>query len=189
MKNIVLGVDLDEVVFKYNEGLREFVYDAFGIVVPDEDPSHYDFVSAGWFDSLEDFKKYHGFAVDTGLYARLEVYPEAVETLRDLAKSGYTINIITSRFVNPGQHRKVVQDTVDALDSNRIPYHNISFMSDKTLQRADAFIDDAPHNINGLEEHGQFVIRQVRNHNLDAGGIPAHDWREIREILREKFGQ
>lgn len=188
-EKIVLGVDLDEVVFKYNEGLREYLYEDLGIIVPDEEPSHYDFVKAGWFDTFDDFRKYHGYAVDTGLYARLDVYEDSVETLRDLVKNGYVINIITSRFVNPGQHRKVVQDTVEALDANRIPYNNISFMDNKALQRADAFIDDAPHNIENLSKINQFVIRQVRPHNVDCGGVPAKNWREIREILRDKFGR
>lgn len=186
---IVLAVDLDEVVFKYCEGLRAWQV-SHGFEVPDAEPVSWSFVESGWFDSEDDFKHAHAAAVDSGMYANLNVYEGAVGNLWDLSKSGYQINIITSRFVMPGQHKRAVTDTVAALDANRIPYSNISFLSDKGLQYADAYIDDGPINVERLMKMDRFVICRSMPYNMHVeSSARSSSWAETREILREKFGR
>lgn len=188
VRDTILGVDLDEVVFQYIEGLRKVLHTK-GVVPPSGEPVSYNMSSAGWFSSREDFCKAHGEAVDEGLYTSLELIPGAREKLWELSSAGYQINIITSRFVNPGQHRKVVSQTVEALETHRIPYSNISFLDNKVLQYADAYIDDSPTNLEGLTASGRFVIRKEMAYNVDSPGVRATSWEEIRSILREKFGK
>lgn len=187
-RKIVLGVDLDEVVYKYLEGLRSLMA-ADGLVAPEGEPLSYSMHGSGWFPTPEDYVKYHGAQVDAGLYEKLELHEGASETLWDLSDSGYKLNIITSRFVLPGQHEKVVKQTVRTLDRDSIPYSNLSFLSSKADQYADAYIDDSPTNLESLTGTGRLVIRRVMKYNELSPGVPASSWKEIREVLRSHFGR
>lgn len=184
---IVLGVDLDEVVFGYLEGLRARA-SSLGFSLPRENPRSWCFFESGWFPSREDFVTFHQEAVAHGLYEDLKPLPGAQKTLWDLSSSGYQINIITSRFVVPGQHQEVVRQTAAALDAHHIPYNNLSFLADKVLQHADAYLDDGPRNISALTEAGRPVIAFSMPYNE---GIPSFarvtSWSEAREILRNRF--
>lgn len=185
---IELGVDLDEVVFRYLKGLREHT-GRTGAALPVIDPEHFSLTRSGWFTSDEEFKRIHGEAVTEGLYAGLEMYENASPVLRDLARSGYRINIITSRFVNPGQHEIVVKDTARSLEANNIPYSNLSFLSDKTKMLMDGNVDDAPHNLEPLIALDRYTITFDQTYNKSIPGARATNWLELREILRAKFGR
>lgn len=186
---IILGVDLDEVVFQYIEGLRKYMVEVLGMNPPKDMPHNYSFKVSGWFDSEEEFKRVHGQAVEDGLYYKLDPVPGAIETLWDLSDSGYALNIITSRFVNPGQHERVVIDTARALQKHQVPHSNISFMKDKTLQIADLFIDDGPHNITALRGVGREVVTFDLPYNAHIPGPRVTNWQELRLLLKEKFGK
>lgn len=185
---IILGVDLDEVVYKYIEGLRRRMI-SNGLFPPEGETAYYSMTASGWFISDEEYFSFHGQQVEEGLYEDLELHEGASETLHDLSESGYRLNIITSRFVNPGQHQRVVAQTVASLDRDQIPYSNISFLAQKVNQYADAYIDDSPGNIASLTAAGRLVIKRNMLYNVDSPGIPAGSWEEIREILRRTFGQ
>lgn len=185
---VIIGCDLDEVVFPYAESLRTKMLEA-GLNPPDGDPVSYNMSESGWFDSITHFREFHGGEVDKGLYAGLVPFDDASETLRELVHSGYTNSIITSRFVNPGQHQKVVAQTVASLDDGRIPYSSLSFSDNKVLTLADVYIDDAPHNLIALYNAGRVVIRKRMRYNEDCPGFPVDNWGEIREALQEIFGQ
>jgi 5'(3')-deoxyribonucleotidase len=185
---IALGVDLDEVVFRYLRGLREATARK-GRVLPTIDPDQFSLTKSGWFASDEEFKQIHGEAVAEGLYAGLETYENASPVLRDLARSGYEVNIITSRFVNPGQHEIVVRDTARALEANDIPYSNLAFLSNKTKSLMDAYIDDAPHNLEPLIALDRYTVTFDQTYNKHIPGARANNWLHLREILRAKFGR
>lgn len=188
VRDIVLGVDLDQVVFQYIEAIHEELKKA-GLRDFYEEPEFYDFSKSGWFDSNDDFKKFHGDLVEDGLYEKLKLLPDAHSVLWDLSDSGYEINIITSRFVNPGQHKKVIAQTGESLDANGIPYSNLAFLDNKVNQYADAYIDDSPYNVESLVGAGRRVYRQVMRYNADCPGIPVRSWKETRELLRQEFGK
>lgn len=185
---IELGVDLDEVVFRYLKGLRDYS-GRNGSPLPLIDPEQFSLTKSGWFTSDEEFKRIHGEAVAKGLYAGLEMYENASPVLRDLARSGYRVNIITSRFVNPGQHEIVVKDTARSLEANDIPYSNLSFLSNKSMMLMDAYIDDAPHNLEPLIALDRYTVTFDQTYNKNIPGARATDWIELREILRTKFGR
>lgn len=188
-KKIVLAVDLDEVVFGYLNGLRNFMKTQ-GLVAPIEEPSVFAMDKSGWFETIEEFFKVHGEAVDDGIYKKLKPFEGASENINDLRKSGYEINIVTSRFINKGQHNSVLTQTADALDKFKIPYSNIMFLSDKTRFIADSYIDDGPHNLIPLRDAGRHVIAYSWRYNADVEGIDrGNNWDEIREILRNRYGK
>lgn len=185
---IILGVDLDECVFGYLPAISTHM-GTKGLKVPTEPPSAFSMVESGWFETMEHYREVHGEAVESGLYEHLEMIEGASEVLRDLSKSGYEINIITSRFVNPGQHGLVVAQTAIALDKNNIPYSSLSFLANKTRFMADAYIDDGPHNLEPLQELGRYTITFDQAYNQHILGPRVTSWKEVREVLREKFGR
>jgi len=185
---IVLAVDLDEVCFDYLGGFRKRL-EAKGLILPAGKSTSWSLQKSGWVTSEEEYKKYHAEAVLDGLYRGLDVLPGARENMRDLSDSGYELNIITSRFVIPGQHQIVVRETAEALDNAKIPYANIMFQKNKVRFLADAYLDDGPHNIEALRDAGRYVIKMNQLYNMYLGGASADDWDEARQILRERFGR
>lgn len=186
---ISLAVDLDEVVFAYIDGFREFLASR-GITVPEEFPKIFSMDKAGWFKTIEEYRKTHGIAVDEGIYATLTPFEDASKILHELIKAGYEVNLVTSRFVNNKQHQKVLKQTSEALDMHDIPYSNIMFLSNKTRFLADTYIDDAPHNLEPLRDAGRHVIARTWAYNEYVEGVDrASNWTEIREILRNRYGK
>lgn len=185
---IILAVDLDEVCFDYLGGFRKRL-EAQGLIIPAGKNTSWSLMKSGWVESEEEYKRLHAAAVLDGLYRDLEVLPGAKENMKDLSASGYELNIITSRFVIPGQHEIVVRETAHALDAARLPYSNIMFQRNKVRFLADAYLDDGPHNIESLRAAGRYVIKMNQLYNMYLGGPAADNWAEARQLLRERFGR
>lgn len=185
---IVLAVDLDETVFSYIGELKKFVQDKYDRTLQGQLQT-YALDQEGWFDSRDEFLKIHGEAVEDGIYSRLTPYDNASEVLWDLARSGYQVNYVTARFVNTGQHAKVVTDTAQSLETNSLPHSNLLFLHQKTNFMADAYIDDAAHNIEVLQNLDRNTIIFDQEYNQELTGARATNWLEVREILRNQFGK
>lgn len=184
---VMLAIDLDEVVFDYLGGLRRYM-NSVGMPVFDGEPSDFDMVLNGWFADKETFKSIHGEAVEFGLYRDLDVIDGASEVITDLNRSGYQINIVTSRFVNHGQHSIVAGQTAESLDKNKIPYSNILFLNNKSRFLANSYIDDAPHNLQPLIDLNRHVVVFDRRYNKSvSGGDRCSNWPEIREALYRRY--
>lgn len=187
-EKIALAVDLDEVCFGYLPAFRKALAEQ-GIEVPEDEPASFSLVTAGWFSKVDGYFEAHSQAVIAGIYEAQEMLEGASETLWELHRAGYEINIVTSRFVVARQHELVVTQTAKALDAADIPYSNLMFLKDKTRFLADAYIDDGPHNIEPLYKLGRFTVCMETNYNGSSPGARAKDWRETREVLREHFGR
>jgi 5'-nucleotidase len=72
------------------------------------------------------------------------------------------------------------------LDANRIPYRDLCFLGAKPQVEADAYIDDAAHNIEALRRAGNTVIvfdQPYNRHITD--GPRARTWAEVETIVAE----
>jgi len=78
-----------------------------------------------------------------------------------------------------------VSDTVEWLDRERIPYRDICFVADKAMVNADAYIEDAPHNVIDIRAAGGHAITFDQPYNAQVDGPRAHDWAEVEEIVVE----
>lgn len=118
MSRLTIGVDLDGVCAKYNDKLREYVAEHSKYPIEDiPEPEFYSFVRSGWpLKDEDEYKMVHGNAVEEGLYLQLDGIPGASKVLHELSDNGNHLRVITSRFVNPGQHSIVCSDTVSWLD-------------------------------------------------------------------------
>ena len=185
----VLGVDLDGVCADYNRGFREIVAADKG-VDPESLPLPTEWGFAAWgLDDVE-YARLHRLAVsDKRMLRHLPAIEGSTEALWRLSDMGVWIRIITHRlYVNWG-HAAAVTDTVSWLDDNRIPYRDICFLGAKPQVEADAYIDDAPHNITALAEQGNTVIVFDQPYNQGLAGLRANGWDEVEQLVAELASQ
>lgn len=181
----VLGVDLDGVCADYTKGFRDFCAARLGVdreSLPLE--RSWDFREWG-FDQAK-FEEMHAAAISEGrILADLEPIEGAAESLWRLSDAGVWIRIVTHRlYVNWGHHA-AAGDTVAWLDRARIPYRDLCFLGTKNDVGADAYIDDAPHNITGLRAAGRTAIVFDQPYNRDIAEPRARDWNEVEELVYE----
>lgn len=188
-KRVVLGVDLDQVCLNYVDAFRKQVAKSTGVSLEElPDPTNYSFIKSGW--PLSDEKHFaltHGEGVEEGIYTELEAFEHVSDVLKRLSKLGYHIRIITSRFVNHGQHYKVLSQTAESLDNAGIPYHDIAFTAHKHEIYADVYFDDAPSNIASLRENGKHAVVFTASYNHDVTGPRVNDWLEIEDYVLRNF--
>ena len=90
-----------------------------------------------------------------------------------------------------GNHRphldlaKAIADAATWLDTHRIPYRDLCFLGKKPQVEANAYIDDAPHNIDQLRAAGNTVIAFEQPYNRDIEGLRAANWAEVESIVTE----
>jgi 5'-nucleotidase len=181
----ILGVDLDGVCADYTAGIRRVVADERGIS-PDDLPAERSWGFEEWGLGDGEFERIHHKAVsELHLLRDLPAIEGCADALWRLSDAGIWIRIITHRlYVNWG-HQVAVSDTVAWLDQARIPYRDLCFLGTKPQVEADAYIDDAPHNVEALRQAGNAVIVFDQPYNRDLPGPRARTWSELEEQVLE----
>lgn len=183
----VFGVDLDGVVADFYAGLRPIAADWLGVdVVTLSTDVTYGFpewgvdVAPGGYDAL------HKFAVtQRELFATLPPIHGAPMALRRLSEEGVRIRIITHRLFIKYFHQQAVQQTIQWLDGQDIPYSDLCFMSDKSAVGAHLYIDDTPANVRALRETGHEAIVFSNSTNTDVDDPRADDWDAVVKYVLE----
>ncbi len=185
----VFGVDLDGVCADYHLGFRDVVAAELG-VEPESLTRPAEWGYEHWGIGADDFNRLHKLAVtEKRMLRNLPMMEGCADALWRLSDLGVWIRIITHRlYVNWG-HAITVSDTVAWLDEHRVPYRDICFLGDKPQVGADAYIDDAPHNIEGLRRAGQTVIVFDQPYNRGFDGLRATNWNEVEELVSELAAQ
>jgi 5'-nucleotidase len=184
--DFILGVDLDGVVGDHTYRFREILAELRG-VDPETLPLERSWDFGEWGLSPEEYARYHRIAVmEHDMFATMPVMPGAAEVLWRLSDAGIWIRIITHRLYVHWGHGKAIGDTAAWLDANRIPYRDLCFLGAKPQVEADAYIDDAAHNIEALRRAGNTVIvfdQPYNRHITD--GPRARTWAEVETIVAE----
>lgn len=180
----VLGVDLDGVVADYTLGFREVVAELRGID-PERLPLERGWDFPEWGFGPGDFERYHRIAVnERRILATLPMVEGSAAALWRLSDAGIWIRVITHRLYTNWGHAVAISDTVTWLDTHQIPYRDICFLGAKPEVEADCYIDDAPHNIDGLRGAGNTVIIFDQPYNRDLPAPRAKNWIEVEEIVQ-----
>ena len=182
--DFILGVDLDGVVGDHTYRFREILAELRG-VDPDTLPLERSWDFAEWGLGPDEYAYYHRIAVmEHDMFATMPVMPGAAEVLWRLSDAGIWIRIITHRLYVHWGHGKAISDTAAWLDMHRIPYRDLCFLGAKPQVEADAYIDDAAHNIEGLRAAGNTVIvfDQPYNRHITEGPR-AHTWADVESIV------
>ena len=93
------------------------------------------------------------------------------------------IRLITHRLYANWGHAVAVADTVAWLDAHGIPYRDLCFLGQKPQVEADAYVDDAPHNIDALRAAGNTVIVFDQPYNPEVPGPRARSWPEVERLV------
>jgi 5'(3')-deoxyribonucleotidase len=181
----VLGVDLDGVVAEHTRRFREIL--ATIRDVPEEIyPLERSWDFGEWGLGSGEYEELHRRAVlEHDMFRTMDVIDGAADALWRLSDAGVWIRIITHRlYVNWG-HEKAVGDTAAWLDLHRIPYRDLCFLGAKPEAEADAYIDDAPHNVEQLRARGNHVIVFDQPYNRACAGPRARNWEEAEALITQ----
>ena len=179
--SFTLGVDLDGVVADHTRRFRDILAEIRG-VDPEALPLERSWDFAEWGLAPGEYAHLHRVAVmEYDMFRTMEPIDGAADALWRLSDAGVWIRIITHRlYVNWG-HEKAVGDTAAWLDANRIPYRDLCFLGAKPEADADAYIDDAPHNVEQLRALGNTMIVFDQPYNRSLPGlVRAHGPRSKR---------
>lgn len=194
----ILGVDLDGVVADYESAFRHHVATIKGV-----DPASmsrqdtWSFAGSDWpiADDAE-FLELHTRAVrDLGMFLTMPVMPGASDALWRLSDAGVWIRIITHRAIIPGAYAQTVADTARWLDFMsqpgrvNVPWKELCFAGQKDHVEADLYIDDAPHNIEGIRESGGEVLVFDQRYNAHLPGPRAADWDAVVDYVLARTGR
>jgi 5'(3')-deoxyribonucleotidase len=108
----------------------------------------------------------------------------ASEALWRLSDAGVWIRLITHRLYANWGHAVAVADTVAWLDEHAIPYRDLCFLGQKPHVEADAYVDDAPHNVDSLRSTGSPVVVFDQPYNQGLDGPRARSWHEVEDLVR-----
>jgi 5'(3')-deoxyribonucleotidase len=129
----------------------------------------------------------HRFAVtQRELFKTEKMIPGTRKYLRMLSDEGFRIRIITHRLYIHYFHAAAVQQTIEWLDHNGIPYWDLCFMREKDQVGADIYIEDAPENINRLRKKELYTICFVNSTNTSVDPPRAMSWEEIYRLVHER---
>ena len=161
MTALHVGVDVDDVIFPWYE--RAHVACMIAGITGGVDPTtwspheEYGCSEKDWHDVLE------AATLDGSLLSG-DPYPGSVEALQRLEGAGHRIHLVTARgFLAQGH--LIRKQTIDWLHEHKVPHDTLTFSKDKTLVRADVFIDDSTRNVEALERAGVRTFMLSRPHN------------------------
>lgn len=184
-EQFILGVDLDGVVADHTRRFREILADIRGV-----DPETYTLERSWdfgeWGLGPGEYAAFHRIAVmEYDMFRTMPMIEGAADALWRLSDAGVWIRIITHRLYVHWGHEKAVADTAAWLDANKIPYRDLCFLGAKPQAEANAYIDDAPHNIEELRSYGNTVIAFDQPYNRGVDGLRAADWSEVESIVTD----
>lgn len=179
-----LGIDMDGVVCRFNEGWTaihrsEFGSDVHAGLVVEWDGLH----SIGGFGDMDAFWKWAGPQDHRpSIFRHLEPFDGAVEYLHRLHADGHELVVITAK---PSW---AVPDTLFWLADHAIPVAAVHFVEDKASVECDLYIDDAEHNLVEIS-HARpeaVVMRMVRPWNRPLDGVrDVTSWQEIYGVVAQ----
>jgi len=183
---LVLGVDLDGVCADFYGRMREIAAEWFEREV-DELPTDVSFGLGEWgVQTPDQYRSLHRFAVtQRDLFRTMPVIAGARSVLRRLSDGGFRIRIITHRLFIDYFHATSVQQTVEWLDDNGIPYWDLCFMKDKDQVGADLYLEDNPTNVETLRHAGHPTICFANSTNTQIGPPRAQSWHDVYRYVLE----
>jgi len=181
MSEFVLGVDLDGVCGDHAEAFRRVVAKERGVELSTLPPQEtWDFTE--WDMDRQEFERLHRLAVvEHRMFRSMPVIPGAADALWRLSDAGVWIRLITHRLYTNWGHAVAVADTVAWLDEHSIPYRDLCFLGDKPQVEADAYVDDAPHNVDALRASGAQAVVFSQPYNTEVEAPRAAGWSEVEE--------
>ncbi len=185
MNEFVIGVDLDGVCADYTTAFRRIAAMEWDVQL-DSLTTEVSWDFAEWGLDRESFLELHRTSVqDHRMFRNMPAIDGVSDALWRMSDAGVWIRIVTHRLVTNWGHALIVSDTVDWLDTHSIPYRDICFLGRKPEIEADAYVEDAPHNVEALRARGNTVIVFDQPYNRHLDGLRASTWAEVETVVSE----
>jgi phosphoglycolate phosphatase-like HAD superfamily hydrolase len=160
-KSLRVGVDIDDCIFPWYARAHRLCV-AAGVangVNPTTWSPHeeYGCTLQDWLDVMAKG------TLDGSLYSG-PPYPGATDALRHLRDAGHSIHLVTARgFFQLGY--LIREQTINWLEEYSVPHDTLTFAKDKTIVRADVFVDDSAKNVAALVAAGvpTWMVNQPHN--------------------------
>lgn len=182
MNEFILGLDLDGVCANFIEGFKPYIIEEFNL---DEStlPEITEWGFHQWGVTDEQFFEVHRKACKNHIFRDLEIIDGCADALWRISDAGIWIRVITHRLIMNWQHEIIVTDTVAWLDKYKIPYRDLCFLGTKPQIEADAYVDDAPHNIKQLRAADNYAIVFDQPYNRHLEDPRALNWKEAEDLI------
>ena len=178
-----LGIDLDGVVADFNAGWMSRYNDENSTDLSTDMVTTWDAITdLTHFSSMEEFWMWARNGAGPGLFRHLPVFPGARETLLRLSQS-HDIVIITTK------PPWATAETFGWLGDNEIPTREVHIIAEKWRVDCDAYLDDAPHNLESLivERSDRLVCRFVRPWNEAVPGVvDVGGWSQFETLIAHR---
>ena len=158
-----IGVDIDDVLYPWYRTAHE-VCEEVGIT-NGKTPTTWQ-VQDDYGCSLEEWIEALSEATVSGRLYEAPPFPGVLRSLERLVEAGHEVHLITARGWL--QHGPVIKGhTIRWLWNWEVPYTSLTFARDKTILRADVFVDDHPKNWAALwaADLPCFLVQQTWNHD------------------------
>lgn len=185
---MIFGVDIDGVLADLHTPFTAYSAEKLGRELPKI--TDWD-ISIPWKISSDELSElFRGFT-EARLYRDLPVVEGASEAMWRLHEAGVHLRIITHRLFLPGLHNVFMEDTGHWLQKNDLPFWDICVMGKggrKFDVGADVYLDDGPHVVEALRDHGKLVVVFDRPYNQHLAGPRARNWGEVVTFFESTFG-
>ena len=175
-----LGIDLDGVVADFNTGWMTRYNAEYGTnLMPDQVTDWGAMIPLTHFASTDEFWRWARNGDGPGLFRYLPVLPGASSALRRLSKHHQIVIITTKpRWANA--------ETFSWIGDNAIPTREVHIIGRKWLVDCDIYLDDGPHNLEGLIGHhpNRVVCRFIQPWNHPISGVVDIDgWSSFEDLV------
>ena len=189
VKGKIIGVDLDGVCADFYGRMREIAAEWFERPL-DELPLNVSYGLKEWGVRKGRYTDLHRFAVtQRQLFETALVIPGARKYLRQLSDQGACIRIITHRLFIHHFHKPAVEQTIDWLDANGIPYWDLCFLQQKEQVGADLYVEDNPENVKSLRAKKLYTICFANSTNTRIPQPRVTSWAEVYELIVQRFAK
>jgi len=185
-KQMVVGVDLDGVCADFYGRMREITAEWCECRIEDLTKEVGYGLKEWGIETDEQYASLHRFAVtQRDLFKTEPMIAGARKYLRKLSDEHFRIRIITHRLFIHYFHATSVQQTIDWLDENAIPYWDLCFMKEKDQVGANIYIEDSPKNVEALRGAKLNTICFGNSTNTHISGPRATTWKQAYQMVHE----
>lgn len=179
-----LGIDLDGVVADFNSGWIERFNRDFGADLHPSEVVHWDApIHLTHFADIDEFWGWFRHAGDgRSIFAELEPYADAVDTLHRLGQHGHHLVILTTK------PDFAIAETYGWLARHNIASREVHLLDVKADVQCDIYLDDADHNLATLIERRPEAVtcRFVRPWNRPHdSAVDIEHWHDFERLISE----
>lgn len=188
---MVLNIDIDGVIFPFDKVIKKFAEKYLDCKLPAI--TQWD-IWKDWNITEEKFYEiFSQLSTDTRDTTLEETQPVvgAVKYLRML-KDNHTINLVTSRgteYSNKmGEETMfgIRMKTIEWIFNYSIPHHNLMFVRNKNMVKADYVLDDGVHNFSKKSTAVQVCFDRPWNSGWE--GLRVYNWEEFYNLVNNRAG-